>query len=401
MKINCAYDELVELSKLVPNPKNNNKHPKEQIERLAKIIDFQGQRSPIVVSNRSGFIVKGHGRLEAIKKLGWDKCAVDYQDYESEAQEYADMIADNQIATWAEFDTQMVLDELPELDIDTDMLGMVEIPEIETEESEVVEDEVPEEVETRCKRGDIWKLGEHRLMCGDSTCITDVEKLIAGQKADLLFTDPPYGVSYEKKTKEVLKSKSYTKIQNDDLTLDQFQDFLYDVFTNAFSCLKDTASYYVFSCQGGDQEMMMMMMRQAGIPCRHQIIWVKDAPVFSMGRLDYDYKHEPILYGWVKKHDFQRKGEQDKSVWEYKRTANKLHPTMKPVELIANALLNSTKQEENVLDLFGGSGSTLIACEQLNRKCFMMELDEHYCDVIIQRWENLTGNKAILLNGEE
>jgi hypothetical protein len=128
MKINCAYDELVDLSKLVPNPKNNNKHPKEQIERLAKIIDFQGQRSPVVVSNRSGFIVKGHGRLEAIKKLGWDKCAVDYQDYESEAQEYADMIADNQIATWAEFDVQMVLDELPELDIDTDMLGMVKIP---------------------------------------------------------------------------------------------------------------------------------------------------------------------------------------------------------------------------------------------------------------------------------
>jgi site-specific DNA-methyltransferase (adenine-specific) len=385
----------------VPNPKNNNKHPKEQIERLAKIIDFQGQRSPVVVSNRSGFIVKGHGRLEAIKKLGWDKCAVDYQDYESEAQEYADMVADNQIATWAEFDTQMVLDELPELDIDTDMLGMVEIPEIETEESEVVEDEVPEEVETRCKRGDIWQLGEHRLMCGDSTCITDVEKLMNGQKVDLLFTDPPYGVSYEKKTKEVLKSKSYTKIQNDDLTLDQFQDFLYDVFTNAFSCLKETASYYVFSCQGGDQEMMMMMMmRQAGIPCRHQIIWVKDAPVFSMGRLDYDYKHEPILYGWVKKHDFQRNGEQDKSVWEYKRTANKLHPTMKPVELIANALLNSTKSEENVLDLFGGSGSTLIACEQLNRKCFMMELDEHYCDVIIQRWENLTGKTAERIENE-
>jgi site-specific DNA-methyltransferase (adenine-specific) len=294
----------------------------------------------------------------------------------------------------------MVLDELPELDIDTDMLGMVEIPEIETEESEVVEDEVPEEVETRCKRGDVWKLGDHRLMCGDSTCITDVEKLMNGQKVDLLFTDPPYGVSYEKKTKEVLKSKSYTKIQNDDLTLDQFQDFLYDVFTNAFSCLKETASYYVFSCQGGDQEMMMMMMRQAGIPCRHQIIWVKDAPVFSMGRLDYDYKHEPILYGWVKKHDFQRNGEQDKSVWEYKRTASKLHPTMKPVELIANALLNSTKSEENVLDLFGGSGSTLIACEQLNRKCFMMELDEHYCDVIIQRWENLTGKTAERVENE-
>lgn len=128
MKIDCAYDELIDVHKLIPNPKNNNKHSKEQIERLSKIIDFQGQRQPIVVSNRSGFIVKGHGRLEAIKLLGWDKCAVDYQDYESEAQEYADMIADNQIATWAEFDTQMVLDELPDLDIDKDLLGMAEIP---------------------------------------------------------------------------------------------------------------------------------------------------------------------------------------------------------------------------------------------------------------------------------
>lgn len=151
MKINCAYDELVELSKLVPNPKNNNKHPKEQIERLAKIIDFQGQRSPVVLSNRSGFIVKGHGRLEAIKKLGWDKCAVDYQDYESEAQEYADMIADNQIATWAEFDTQMVLDELPKLDIDTDMLGMLEIPQIDVGDEETEDDDFKEVEKQLCR----------------------------------------------------------------------------------------------------------------------------------------------------------------------------------------------------------------------------------------------------------
>lgn len=148
---NCAYDELVDVSKLVPNPKNNNKHPKSQIERLAKIIDFQGQRLPVVVSNRSGFIVKGHGRLEAIKKLGWAKCAVDYQDYESEAQEYADMVADNQIATWAEFDAQMVLDELPSLDIDLDMLGMVEIPSINVEPEEDVEEEFKEIEKQLCR----------------------------------------------------------------------------------------------------------------------------------------------------------------------------------------------------------------------------------------------------------
>ena len=143
---------------------------------------------------------------------------------------------------------------------------------------------------------------------------------------------------------------------------------------------------------------MMMMMRANGIKCRHQIIWVKDTPVFSMGRLDYDYKHEPILYGWKQTHHFYRNGEQDKSVWEFARTENKLHPTMKPVALIVNALNNSTRENDLVLDIFGGSGSTLIACEQLNRKCFMAEIDPHYCDVIINRWETFTGEKAVLLN---
>ena len=388
--------------------RNYRKHNDRNKELIKKSLEECGAGRSIVIDNDDE-IIAGNGIYEQAQALnipvkvietdGSELVVVKRTDLNTDDEKRKKLaVMDNSTSDSSEFDLELLsVDfEVPEL---KDM--GIDVPDVEIEEKEVVEDEVPEEVETRCKRGDIWKLGEHRLMCGDSTCIDDVEKLMNGERADLLFTDPPYGVSYEKKTKEVLKSKSYTKIQNDDLTLDQFQDFLYDVFTNAFSCLKDTASYYVFSCQGGDQEMMMMMMmRQAGIPCRHQIIWVKDAPVFSMGRLDYDYKHEPILYGWVKKHDFQRKGEQDKSVWEYKRTANKLHPTMKPVELIANALLNSTKNEENVLDLFGGSGSTLIACEQLNRKCFMMELDEHYCDVIIQRWENLTGKTAERITDE-
>ena len=220
-----------------------------------------------------------------------------------------------------------------------------------------------------------------------------------GNLADLLFTDPPYNVSMEEKSKDVLNNKNYSHIENDNLTENEFKQFLKNVFTNASNSIKDDASYYIFSCQGGDSEMMMMMMmRECGIKCRHQIIWVKDAPVFSMGRLDYDYKHEPILYGWKKKHHFYRMGEQDKSVWEFKRTENKLHPTMKPVELIANALNNSTKINDLVLDLFGGSGSTLIACEQLDRICYMMELDEHYATVIVDRWEKLTGKKAVKIN---
>ena len=381
--------------------RNYRKHNDKNKELINKSLAEYGAGRSILIDAENE-IIAGNGVYEQAQELGIPVKVIETDGNELIAVKRTDLatqdekrkrlaVMDNSSSDTSEFDLELLSADFEVPDLQE--MG-IDIPDIEVEK-EVIEDEVPEEVETRCKRGDIWQLGEHRLMCGDSTVLSDVENLMDGQKADLLFTDPPYGVSYEKKTKEVLKSKSYTKIQNDDLTLDQFQDFLYDVFTNAFSCLKDTASYYVFSCQGGDQEMMMMMMmRQAGIPCRHQIIWVKDAPVFSMGRLDYDYKHEPILYGWAKKHDFQRKGEQDKSVWEYKRTANKLHPTMKPVELIANALLNSTKNEENVLDLFGGSGSTLIACEQLNRKCFMMELDEHYCDVIIQRWENLTGKTA-------
>ena len=404
LKLSADKIVMLPVSDVRPYEKNPRKNA-GAVKFVKASIEQFGFKVPIIVdSNRT--IVCGHTRLLAAKSLGMAEVPCIVADDLTEAQVKALRLADNKVAEFSEWEMDLLGEELGELaeisDIDMGDFGF-DLSEFDNigmdEKTEVEEDEVPEEVEPVCKRGEIWQLGEHRLMCGDSTSAEDVSRLMEGSKANLLFTDPPYGVSYEKKTKEVLKSKNYTKIQNDDLKLDQFKDFLFDVFTNARASLLDSASYYVFSCQGGDQEMMMMMMRECGIPCRHQIIWVKDAPVFSMGRLDYDYKHEPILYGWVKKHDFQRKGEQDKSVWEFKRTENKLHPTMKPVPLIANALLNSTKGEEVVLDLFGGSGSTLIACEQLNRKCRMMELDPHYCDVIIARWEKLTGKKAVKLEG--
>ena len=398
-KLSADKIVMLPVSEVRPYEKNPRKNA-DAVKFVKASIEQFGFKVPIIVdSNR--VIVCGHTRLMAAKSLGMSEVPCIFADDLTDDQIKAFRLADNKVGEFAEWDMDLLGDELDAIadacDIDMSDFGF-DLSEDE-EEAEVVEDEVPEEVEPVCKKGEVWQLGEHRLMCGDSTSAEDVSKLMDGSKADLLFTDPPYGVSYEKKTKEVLKSKTYTKIQNDDLKLDQFKDFLFDVFTNARACLLDSASYYVFSCQGGDQEMMMMMMRESGIPCRHQIIWVKDAPVFSMGRLDYDYKHEPILYGWVKKHDFQRKGEQDKSVWEFKRTENKLHPTMKPVPLIANALLNSTKENDLVLDLFGGSGSTMIACEQLNRKARLMELDPHYCDVIIARWENFTGQKAVKLEG--
>lgn len=387
--------KIADMLKLEGNPRKISQEEMECLKESLLSIPEYLEAHPIVMSNRTGkwVVIDGNQRMEAARQLGWEEVPVALMSGLTEEKEREIIIRAN--VNNGEWDMDLLQEWDKEQLEDWGVSVEWEEPE---EQKEAEEDDFTEEdaekAEARVKPGEVWKLGEHRLMCGDSTDADCVAKLMNGEKADLLFTDPPYGVSYEKKTKEVLGSKSYTKIANDDLKLDEFKNFLDDVFANIYTMLKDTASYYIFSCQGGDQEMMMMMMRKNNIPCKHQIIWVKDAPVFSMGRLDYDYKHEPILYGWVKKHEFQRKGEQDKSVWEFKRTENKLHPTMKPVALIQNAILNSTKSHQYVLDVFGGSGSTLIACEQLNRKCFMMELDPHYCDVIIARWEKLTGKQA-------
>ena len=388
----------IEIEKITPYRKNAKKHDKTQIDNVAESIKQFGMVQPLVLDNNNEIII-GHCRFEACKKLGYKTVPCVMASDLDRVQVEKLRLLDNRLNE-SEWDLELLSEIVPELDFygfDVDW----GIPELETKE-EVEEDDFDVEAhlpeEPKSKLGDIYQLGEHRLMCGDSTKAEDINKLMNFEKADLLFTDPPYNVSIENKSKEILKSDNYSHIENDDLPIEEFKEFLGKVFVNANNSLKDDASYYIFSCQGGDNEMMMMMMmRQSGIKCRHQIIWVKDAPVFSMGRLDYDYKHEPILYGWKKKHNFYRRGEQDKSVWEFKRTANKLHPTMKPIELIANALQNSTKQSDLILDLFGGSGSTLIACQQLNRKCYMMELDPHYVDVIIDRWEKFTDKKAIKL----
>ena len=392
-----------QVADLIPYARNARTHSDEQVTRIASSIKEFGFTNPILIDGDNG-IIAGHGRLMAAKKLGLREVPTIELSGMTDAQKRAYILADNKLALDAGWDEELLRLEFEELRggaIDLELTGfsLDEINDILGQDdlsTDVEEQELPEpSVDPVTKLGDLWILGNHRLLCGNSTNKNDVDRLMCGNKADLLFTDPPYGVSYERKTKEVLKSKNYTKIKNDDLSLNEFQAFLSDVFKNSVTYLKETASYYVFSCQGGDQEMMMMMaMRESGMPCRHQIIWVKDAPVFSMGRLDYDYKHEPILYGWIKTHNFQRKGSQDKSVWEFGRTENKLHPTMKPVDLVANAILNSTKRSDLVLDLFGGSGSTLIASEKTDRKAFLMELDPIYCDVIIKRWQDYTGQKA-------
>lgn len=372
------------------NPKNPNKHPDRQIELLAKIIDYQGQRSPIVVSKRSGFITKGHGRLMALKKLGWEKAAVDMQDYESEAQEYADVVADNKIAELAKHDDSMMIDEIKHLGIeDFELLGLenFDLPVTIDESKEEGENDLPENVDTRCKPGDVWLLGEHRLLCGDSTNIQHVEKLMDGNKADLIVTDPPYNVAYE-------DSKGQ-KIQNDSMDDSSFYDFLLSAFSSMAAVTKPGAGFYIFHADSEGLNFRAAV-KAAGFDLKQCCIWVKDQ--FVMGRQDYHWQHEPILYGWLPgaAHHWHTDRKQT-TTWNFERPKRGgEHPTMKPIKLLEYPIGNSSRPGQNVLDLFGGSGSTLITSEKLQRKCFMMELDPHYCDVILSRWEKYSGKEAKL-----
>lgn len=206
--------------------------------------------------------------------------------------------------------------------------------------------------------GDIYQLGQHKLICGDSSNPEHWHTLLQEEQADLLITDPPYGVNMEQKSKTILKKQQYSKITNDNIPLTQLGTILLKTFQNCKKHLKPDSSYYIFSPQGGDSELMMMMMRQAGIKCRHQLIWMKERPVFSMGRLDYDYQHEPILYGWTKKHHFYNRNKKQKSsIQQFKQIKNRLHPTSKPPLLIGTLMNNNTEEDMVVLDCFGGGGN--------------------------------------------
>ena len=259
-------------------------------------------------------------------------------------------------------------------------------------------DEKEAQIEKKCSKGDIWRLGEHRLMCGDSTDEAAIKRLMDGDKADMVFTDPPYGVSIGDKNAALNSvqpsGRCCKNIENDTLSADELYPILVKAMTNARLSCKEDACYFVTSPQGGELGLMMMM-KDAGLPVRHMLVWEKNSATFSLGRLDYDYQHEPIFYTWTKKHHNYRKGQYRTTIWKYDKPRKcDLHPTMKPVELVANCLNDATKAGDIALDVFGGSGTTMIACEQLGRRARLMELDPHYCDVIIARWEKFTGMKA-------
>ena len=332
-------------------------------------------------------------KIDGSKIIALQRTDLHTQDKERKQMALMDnTTSDKFIKDMEKINTDFSADELPALGVD-------DIPSLIDENVEVQEVDVPEQVETRVKKGDIWQLGKHRLMCGDSTVITDVEKLMNGEKADMVFTDPPYGVSYAEKN-EFLNSAGKAMacpraIQNDSKSPTEMYDFWIEAFKNIYAFTTDKVSYYITAPQGGDLLLLLQAIRDSGFALKHQLVWNKNNHV--LGRCDYNYKHEPIIYGWKLDgtHTFYGNGKMKTSVWDFpKPHQSKLHPTMKPVELIGEALLNSSKQDDLIIDLFGGSGSTLIACEQLKRKCYMCEIDPHYCDVIITRWETLTGKQA-------
>lgn len=308
---------------------------------------------------------------------------------------------------WQKIKEEWNLEEIKDwgVDLPSDW-DLSEENEKEVREDDFTEDDV-KNVETRVKFGEIWQLGEHRLMCGDSTDAASVALLMDGQKADMVFTDPPYGVSIGDKNKalnSVQKAGCCTEnIANDNISVNDLYPILVKAMINCRENCKDCACYYITSPQGGElglMMMMMMMMKDAGLPVRHMLIWEKNCATFSLGRLDYDYQHEPIFYTWTKSHKNYRNGEFRTTIWKYDKPRKcDLHPTMKPVELVANCMMDASVEGDIVLDMFGGSGTTIIAAEQLARRARLMELDPHYCDVIIARWEKLTGKEAVKIYG--
>ena len=374
MKLKIEY---LPVGAIKPYEKNARKHAETDLNAIKASITETGFNDPIGVWGSDNIIVEGHGRLMAAKELGMETVPVIHLDHLTDEQRRAYALAHNKTAELSEWDFDVLAAEIADInDIDMSEFGF-DMSAFESEETEIEEDEIPEDVETRCKLGDLWQLGDHRLICGDSTDVNVIDKLMDGVKADMVFTDPPYNVAFNG------RSGKFDVIKNDDLDEDSFRSLI------TASCdiirILDPKAYYVWC------NWKFYGILQELLDFKSCIVWAKN--VFGMGK-GYRHQHEFCLFnGSI---DDGINNESD--LWEVAKDTNYLHPTQKPIALCARALKNH-KGANIIVDLFGGSGSTLIACEHLNRKCYMCELDPHYCDVIIQRWENLTGNKAVLVNG--
>ncbi len=467
----CAYDAIVPLAELRPNPGNPNHHGTDQLKRLASIIWATGWRNAITVSRQSGMIVKGHGRLEAAQMAGMSEAPVEYQHYDSEAEEWADLVADNRLAELSTLNTGELLEMINEIDtgvVPLEMTGYTseDIEAIiaamggegDAEDDGADDAGVPEgEYIPMTKPGDIWHVGQHRVMCGSATDDAAVDRLMEGEKAQLVHTDPPYGVSYE------TQSGKFGMIKNDDLDADALMQLLTPAFKNYVRYTEPDAAFYIWHAFTAFRDFDDAMTA-AGIMKKQYIIWWKPAPV--LGHADYQWAHEPCFYAqkageqchfygdraqrttWKvvlrgkdgtattlsggviltdgqggkvylssvppkgKKIRYIRLSEgrsvtlypenKQTTVWEVTRETKTEHPTQKPVEIPLTAIANSSEAGDLVIDFFGGSGSTLIAAEMAGRRCYTTELDPKYCDVIVNRYVKMTGNIGVTLerNGE-
>jgi len=437
MKIKNISIDLI--NPYINNPRKNT----GAIDKVAESIREFGFKVPIVI-DKNNIIVAGHTRLFAAKKLGLTEVPCIVADDLTDEQVKAFRLADNKVAEFAEWDMDALAVELAELEQAEFGMARFGFDENKTPvEDNFDVDKAIEEIETPVtKKGDVWLLGEHRLMCGDSTVLSDMERLVNDKNAKLILTDPPYNVNYGEKA-VAIGSGNTSKILNDNMPSESFRAFLKDAFSNMFIVAEKGAAIYVFHSEH-EGFNFRGALSDAGWNITQCIIWVKNAMV--LGRQDYQWRHEPILYGWkpgaghnwfggrkqttviddddgvfihedndgikisinaganpvilkVPSYEIISHGDDATTVWRVdKPTHNIDHPTMKPIVLCAQAIENSSQEGEIVLDAFGGSGSTLMACEQTNRICYAMELDEKYCDVIIRRWETFTGGKAVLEN---
>jgi site-specific DNA-methyltransferase (adenine-specific) len=388
--------EIGELELLPGNPR------KGDVDAVSRSLEQFGQRKPIVARRGDRTVIAGNHTLQAARRLGWDKIAVVWVD-DDDASAKAFALADNRTAELGGYDEEALLaliEEVHKADAallemtgwsEQDMHDLIEA--LEPEEPVIPEDadDVPEHVIARTAVGDVWLLGEHRLICGDSTDDGVYAKLMADDRAHMVWTDPPYGISYKSNG----RPDKHRPIANDSLETDDLSVLLHEAFTSALTVCEPGGSWFVAGPQGGEVHVTFLQtLLDLGI-YRETLIWVKNSLVLS--RLDYHYRHEPLFYGWAPggAHREPPDRKQD-SIWEHNRPSRSDdHPTMKPIDLIAHAISNHTRRNEIVLDMFAGSGSTLIACETLGRRARAIELDEHYCDVICARYQTLTGNLPI------
>ena len=398
----CAHDKIVPVAEVKPNPKNPNHHPEEQIELLAKIIKTQGWRAPITVSTRSGLVVRGHGRLIAAKFLGLEFVPIDFQHYKSNDAELADLLADNKIAELAEIDSKMLAEVFKDIDpdaIDIDITGYneeeyksitaalteaVKEPELKGPDAEVAPPKVP-----TSKLGDIWLLGNHRLMCGDSTDKETVEMLMDGNKADMVMTDPPYGMfldtDYSKMSGDEGCGKKYDKVIGDN---EDFDPLLIKTIFDNFSYVKEMflwgADYYAEHIKDKNKGTWFVWDKREN-ELTEKNVDNRFGSMFELCWSKEKHRREIVRFMWagmMKQADFD---------------GGRNHPTQKPAKMLARFIENFSINNNLVVDLYGGSGSTLIACEQLDRTCYMMELDPKYCDVIVRRYMQVTGKTDVVL----